>query len=270
MKLSGKMLAVASVIMVTLFGSAPASAATYKNVVNEGINAFSKVKITNALAVEYVQGDEVAIEFEYENSKNDTFRWKVENGVLMLYREQEQKNVFGKSISFSNAKGGIRVRVTAPYNLTLVEVGGASSFKTEASFKTTEMNIMLSGASFFECRDIAASEKVYVDATGASSVKTGLIEAPKARFDLSGASHSKVFGTVAEISTGVSGASSLQYDGRSTQMLVGVSGASKLHLIGTYGEIKGSCSGASRIKVVGTLETNSVNCSGASSCKVNQ
>lgn len=269
MKTIKSMLAIASAFVVTLFGATNTNAADMANVVTDGIGVFNRILVEQAIAVEYVKGDVVKIEYEYENAKNTSFVWEVKGSTLHLYRLADEKKVFGVKVNVTNSKGGIRVRVTAPYDLEMIDVCGASSFKTAAAFTTKNINILLSGASHFDGTGDIKADKATISISGVSHVNCGLVQARTMRLEASGASRIKSNAIVEEANISISGASNADLDGKASLARVDVSGASKLHLVGNIGEMNGSASGASRIKVEGALERNKVNCSGASSVSVN-
>lgn len=270
MKTIKNMLVLTSAILANFFCSASANAATMANVITEGIDSFNRIQVEQAIAVEFVKGDQVMIEYEYENAKNNSFGWEVKDNTLHLFRIAETKKVLGLSVNTSNVKGGIRVRVTAPYDLNMIELAGASSFKTRSNLDAENITIMLSGASHFECNgDLTASRKAHINISGASNVKCGLIKANKLDLEASGASHVSTSAIIENLMASISGASYMSFDGKATDVTVSVSGASKLNLTGNIGDMKGVCSGASRIKVMGSLKNNEVSCSGASSVSVN-
>lgn len=164
------------------------------------------------------------------------------------------------------------LKVLLPYNadLNVVDLSGASEFRSEFGLKGHRVEVDLSGASDFYA-DLEADE-IDLDLSGASSI-LGRLAAGKAVIDLSGASDATLEGLIDKLRISLSGSSNLvrnvtenKYSLSCIQCEGSISGASDAY-IHCDGSISVSVSGASGLHYTGNAATSGSHTTGGSSVK---
>lgn len=162
------------------------------------------------------------------------------------------------------------LKVLLPYNvgLNVVDLSGASEFRSEFGLKGSRVEVDLSGASHFYA-DIEA-DKVDLDLSGASSI-TGRLNAGKVVIDLSGASDAILEGLTDMLDISLSGSSNIvrkalgdRYAFSCNKCEGSISGASDAY-IHCDGSISVSVSGASGLHYTGNAATSGSHSTGGSS-----
>jgi hypothetical protein len=198
---------------------------------------FSRVKVSHALTVNIVQGEDQSVIVKADDSVIDKIMTEVHDGVLRVYVDD---NWFKKT--FKNKYHKVIVDVVVP-ELTALDASGASDVKA-SGFKNENFTVKASGAS-----------NVIIDNIVVSGVTS---------FDASGASHVKANGESEKViirSSGASDVSSRYFEASIAD--VSASGASDVDVTAND-EIRVDCSGASDVDYYGHPKIVDVKTSGAS------
>ena len=193
--------------------------------------------------------------YEIEVSEGD------EKGVTIVYDSElekclEVKFLNGELILATNSKAK-RIRST-------------NGIKVYLQMSTIE-DIDLSGAAKLTASGVFKSSKLDIDLSGASSVKGLQISGRELSIDCSGASSLSIYGDFSRsIEADVSGASKVTITGNSCDLDVEASGASNVCISGDFsGTIDTDASGASKVTINGNGRDLKLESSGASSIKHN-
>ena len=122
-------------------------------------------------------------------------------------RRKGELKIYVKTIMSFRNHGPIEVILPASPYIKDIELGGASSFKSETVLNVRKLDLEIHGASEFEA-NITASEEIDIECTGASKVFSD-ISTPELSVNLSGASEAHLSGTAGKTEIETSGASSL-------------------------------------------------------------
>jgi len=217
-----------------LFGQGPLIGSG--NVVAEefDLSGFDQVEVSSAFDVEIRQGDAFSVVVRVDDNVKP---------YLDVVRQG------------STLRIGLK-----PFSLS-----GVSALTLEAEVTMPALTgLELSGASDVSVTDFKSTEPLYVEVSGASSLR-GDIEAGGVRFDVSGASDVKLSGSGEDLVMGVSGASSADLaDFPVADADIEVSGASSAS-VNVSGRLDVEASGASRVRYRGSPTLGSVNSSGGAS-----
>ena len=198
---------------------------------------FNRVKVSNALNVNIVQGEEQSVVVKADDSVIDKVRTDVNDGVLRIYIDDEWYNRM-----FRNKNRKVIVDIVVP-ELTALEASGASSVKV-SELRNENFTVKASGAS-----DIILSDIIVKETTS---------------FEVSGASHVKADGKGEKVIIRASGASDVASRSFATNIAdIHASGASDVDVT-AYDEIRVECNGASDVDYYGHPKVVDVNTSGAS------
>ena len=198
------------------------------------LSGFDQVEVTNAFEVEIRQGDAFSVIVRVDDNVEQ---------YLDVVQQASTLRIGLKPISSGTVSATtLEAEVTMPA-LTGLELSGASDVSV-ADFKSTV--------------------PLYVEVSGASSLR-GDIEAGGLRFDFSGASEVKLSGSGEDLVMDVSGASSADLaDFPVADADIEVSGASSA-TVSVSGQLDLEVSGASRVRYRGNPTLGSVDASGGSS-----
>ena len=201
------------------------------------VATFNRVKLSNALIVNIVQGDEQSVIVKADDSVIDKVKTEVNDGVLRVYIDDEWYNKL-----FRNKNRKVLVDIVVP-KLTALDASGACSVKV-SELRNENFTVKASGASDVIFDDIIVK--------GTTS------------FEVSGASNVKVGGKGEKVIVKASGASDVALRNFATNIAdVHASGASDVDVT-AYDEIRVDCSGASDVDYYGRPKVVDVNTSGAS------
>lgn len=219
-----------------------AAASAQKTIVNDPnaelrkVDAFTAVKVSNAIDLFLTQGDEDGVVVSASETKfRDKIKTTVENGVLKIWYDDQKWN-------WNESKKKLRAYVSFR-TLNSINASGASDVTVTGVLKGEELKMHLSGASDFK----------------------GAVQLKKLIIDQSGASDVSISGTVVDLEIDASGASDLKdYDLVADNCTVDVSGASDVRIT-VNKELKAKASGASSVHYKGAGVIRDIKTSGASS-----
>lgn len=207
-------------------------------------DGFYGLSVSNNFEVKLVKGDNYSVDVKVSEEYADYLNVRVEKGILYIgfdklpLKLRNTRNVTAKA------------EVTAPEFRALI----------------------LSGSASFECKDIYTllMHKLYVNVSGASTVREMHIVAGKGDIEVSGASEANVDLEVAELDFEVSGASGVKGIIETAEVDFNLSGASTVEVEGNGISADIELSGASSARLENlTLKVADVEVSGASKAKVN-
>ena len=209
-----------------------------ENVVLRDVQDFQSVVVKGPFKVYFSSDPETQVAVSAKDSDaRDRITTKVTGGTLYVSLDNSGVKWWGMNKEF-------KVYITAP-KLNVLNVSGAVNFVVVDILKSTNLSLILSGASNF----------------------SGKIEAGEIKTNLSGASDCKVTGSANKFDLVCSGASSFKgADLKVDEADLDASGASsiKIHVIES---LKARASGASSIQYKGSPKIYNQNASGASSIK---
>jgi hypothetical protein len=209
-----------------------------ENVVLRDVQDFQSVVVKGPFKVYFSSDPETQVAVSAKDSDaRDRITTKVTGGTLYVSLDNSGVKWWGVNKEF-------KVYITAP-KLNALNVSGAVNFVVVDILKSTNLSLILSGASNF----------------------SGKIDAEEIKTNLSGASDCKVSGTANKFDLVCSGASSFKgADLKVDEADLDASGASsiKIHVIES---LKARASGASSIQYKGSPKIYNQNASGASSIK---
>lgn len=201
------------------------------------VASFNRLKVSHALVVNVVQGDEQSVVVKADASVIDKIRTEVSDGVLKVYVDDNWVNK-----TFKNKYHKVIIDIVVP-ELTALDASGASDVKA-SGFKNETFTVKASGASNVILDDIIVS--------GVTS------------FEASGASHVKAYGESEKVIIKATGASNVASRNFETSVAdVQASGASDVDVTAND-EIRINCSGASDVNYYGHPKIVDVNTSGTS------
>lgn len=212
------------------------------------LDKFTKIRVTSAYDVKYVQGDKykVVIEGEEEQCMECTETRVTGDGVLEI-RPTKKFGLFGDEEK--NDKAAWKITVTAP-TLEGIECSGASDFYTDESLDVSSFSIEISGASDAVLGTVVCDE-LEIKASGASDLnirKSAKVKS--ASLKASGSSDiivNELSGN--EIDADVSGSSDVRFNHVSIKnALVNASGSADVVLRGTINNLTQDASGAASIR----------------------
>lgn len=204
------------------------------------LDPFNRVRLSNALNVNIVQGDEQSVVVKADDSVIDKVKTEVKDGLLRVYIDEEWfRRVF------NNKTNKVTVDIVVP-ELTALDAGGACNVNV-SGFRNENFTVKASGAS-----DINLSEFIVEGITSC---------------EVSGASHLKLSGKGEKVIIHASGASNVVSKNFATNVAdVHASGASDVDVT-AYDEIRVDCSGASDVDYYEHPKAVDVSTSGASDVK---
>ena len=209
-----------------------------ENVVLRDVQDFQAVVVKGPFKVYFSSDPETQVAVSAKDSDaRDRITTKVTGGTLYVSLDNSGVKWWGMNKEF-------KVYITAP-RLNALNVSGAVNFVVVDILKSTNLSLILSGASNF----------------------SGKIDAEEIKTNLSGASDCKVSGSANKFDMVCSGASSFKgADLKVDEADLDASGASsiKIHVIES---LKARASGASSIQYKGSPKIYNQNASGASSIK---
>jgi hypothetical protein len=209
-----------------------------ENVVLRDVQDFQSVVVKGPFKVYFSSDPETQVAVSAKDSDaRDRITTKVTGGTLYVSLDNSGVKWWGVNKEF-------KVYITAP-KLNALNVSGAVNFVVVDILKSTNLSLILSGASNF----------------------SGKIDAEEIKTNLSGASDCKVSGSANKFDLVCSGASSFKgADLKVDEADLDASGASsiKIHVIES---LKARASGASSIQYKGSPKIYNQNASGASSIK---
>jgi hypothetical protein len=209
-----------------------------EHVVLRDVQDFQSVVVKGPFKVYYSSDPETQVAVSAKDSDaRDRITTKVTGGTLYVSLDNSGVKWWGMNKEF-------KVYITAP-RLNALNVSGAVNFVVVDILKSTNLSLILSGASNF----------------------SGKIDAEEIKTNLSGASDCKVSGSANKLDLVCSGASSFKgADLKVDEADLDASGASsiKIHVIES---LKARASGASSIQYKGSPKIYNQNASGASSIK---
>jgi len=198
------------------------------------LSGFDQVEVTNAFEVEIRQGDAFSVIVRVDDNVEQ---------YLDVVQQASTLRIGLKPIS-----SGTMSATTLEAEVTMPALTG----------------LELSGASDVSVADFKSTVPLYVEVSGASSLR-GDIEAGGLRFDFSGASEVKLSGSGEDLVMDVSGASSADLAGFPVADAdIEVSGASSA-TVNVSGQLDLEVSGTSRVRYRGNPTLGSVDASGGSS-----
>jgi len=206
------------------------------NVQQRNVSGFHAIKVSNAIDVMIVQGNEEGLAV---SARTDEYRDKiiseVRNGVLVISYKESAWNSTGnkklkayvsvKNLDKITASGACDVIVNGKLetNELALDFSGASDFK--GTVGTEFLDVDISGASDVTVNGKASSARI--KASGASDFKGFDLETEKSSVHASGASDIKI--TVnKELNAEASGASGINYRGEGLIKDIKTSGASSV------------------------------------------
>lgn len=210
---------------------------------------FSKLKLSNALEVTLIQGNEnKLVIITEEEASLAKVKSEVKDGVLFLeFKSKGIKKVKHKGRSVktklsSHITGELRIELTFMH-LNEIELRGASEIKTLDVIRENELAI-----------------------TGSGAIEADLnVEVTSLLIDFSGASDLKLRGLADSFNLKTSGASDVKASNFiANNVVVNVSGASDVQVYAAE-SITGTASGASSVYVKGAPAIKTINQSGAAS-----
>jgi hypothetical protein len=209
-----------------------------ENVVLRDVQDFQAVVVKGPFKVYFSSDPETQVAVSAKDSDaRDRITTKVTGGTLYVSLDNSGVKWWGMNKEF-------KVYITAP-KLNALNVSGAVNFVVVDILKSTNLSLILSGASNF----------------------SGKIDAEEVKANLSGASDCKVTGSANKFDLVCSGASSFKgADLKVDEADLDASGASSIK-IQVIESLKARASGASSIQYKGSPKIYNQNASGASSIK---
>jgi hypothetical protein len=214
-----------SICALTLFSLIGFSQITQDRQVGD----FTGLKVSSNIKVMLSQGDAVSVKVEADEKDMPNVRTEVKDGSLEIS---------------GGGKEEVKVFVTVK-TLTLIEVSGAASVKSQTQFTADKLKLETSGASNLKL-DLKAGEitgnasgasvmnlsgtaqTLNVDVSGAASLKAYNLLTEKVVISTAGAGSAKVQASQS-INARSSGASSITFKGDPKDKIVEMSGASSIH-----------------------------------------
>ncbi len=201
------------------------------------VEPFSRVKLSNAITVNIVQGDEQSVVINADESIINKVKTEVNGNLLSVYIDEDwfKRNFRSKSHK-------VVVDITVP-ELTALDVSGACNVDVKG-FRNENFTMKASGASNVVIDDFIVKEISSFEASGASNVK--------------------IFGKGEKVIIRASGASDVISKNFAANIaVVHASGASDVNVT-AYDEIRVDCSGASDVDYYGGPKAVDISSSGAS------
>ena len=201
------------------------------------VEPFSRVKLSNAISVNIVQGDEQSVVINADESIINKVKTEVNGSLLSVYIDEDwlKRNFRSKSHK-------VVVDITVP-ELTALDVSGACNVDVKG-FRNENFTMKASGASNVVIDDFIVKEISSFEASGASNVK--------------------IFGKGEKVIIRASGASDVISKNFAANIAdVHASGASDVNVT-AYDEIRVDCSGASDVDYYGGPKAVDISSSGAS------
>lgn len=226
-------------------------AATAQKIVNDAnaekrnVSGYHAIEVSGGIDLYLSQGDESVAVSASETKFRDRIKTVVENGVLKIYYEKNEKSNINIDVSWNNRK--LKAYVSFK-NLDALEGSGGSDILVDGSIKVSTLALDISGGSDFEGKVDATDLKV--NASGGSDVNiSGSVK--NLNIDASGGSDFKGYELAADIcNLDASGGSDI-YVTVNKELTADASGGSDIHYkgSGTIKEVKSS--GSSSIKKAG-------------------
>lgn len=201
------------------------------------VGSFDAISISSAFDVFLTQAPDFAVVVSASDpSLRDMIVAEVRNGTLFI--GMKKSNISWKS---SNK---LRAYISAP-NLNRIELSGASDLLIENLFKSTDLDVKISGSSDF----------------------SGAIETTNLRLTSSGSSDFKVSGKAQNLKINLSGSSDVKAFGLTVDFCdINCSGTSDVEITANK-ELSVNVSGASNVSYKGTAVVRDLRTSGSSSLK---
>lgn len=232
-----------SVILIALFMFNSNLTYAWKSISGNGnvikqdreISSFTGIEVGGAFHVFLTQGDKESLTVEADENLLEIIETRVRGGVLEIettenIRDSKALNLYitFKDLDNLDISGACQLNGENKFKLKNLELecSGASDVSIKISAGAIDMDC--SGASQIDL--FGTAESVNLDLSGASQLDAVELEIAKGTFDISGASHAKVFVT-SELKADVSGAGSLKYKGDAKLVEHDVSGAGSIKKI---------------------------------------
>ena len=201
------------------------------------VSSFSAIVVSHAIDLELTQSGEEALAVSAAKEEyRDRIKTKVENGILKIWYEDE--NRWWKNSGNKKLKAYVSFR-----NLNRLTASGASDVNVTGNIKSASFQMNLSGASDFR----------------------GSLQINSLHLDLSGASDAQITGTAKDVKIQASGASELKgFDLLVDNCNAEASGASDIRIT-VNKELNARASGASSIQYRGNGVIRDLKSGGASS-----
>ncbi|MEY3542273.1 MAG: hypothetical protein RLZZ204_1085 [Bacteroidota bacterium] len=208
-----------------------------EHVVLRDVQDFQSVVVRGPFKVYYSSDAETQVAVSAkDNDARDRITTKVSGGTLYVSLDNSGTKWWGVNKEF-------KVYITAP-KLNALNVSGAVNFVVVDILKSTNLSLILSGASNFsgkidaeeikanlsgasDCKVSGSANKLGLVCSGASSFKGSDLKVDEADLDASGASSIKVH-VIESLKAHASGASSIQYKGAPKMYNQSASGASSI------------------------------------------
>jgi hypothetical protein len=159
------------------------------NAEKRSVSGFHAIHVSGGIDLYLSQGDEAVAVSATETKYRDRIKTEVKDGVLKIWYEYENKHI---SISWGNRK--LKAYVSCK-TLDGLKGSGGSDIQVEGIFKTTKLNLDISGGSDFNGK-VEASELKAGASGGSDIVISGI--AKSLHVDVSGGSDFKGFDLVTE------------------------------------------------------------------------
>ena len=196
--------------------------------------------------IEVTKGHEKGVTIVYDSELEKCLEVKCFNGKLILAMDSKVKRILSSS--------GIKVYLQMP-TIEDIDLSGAAKLTTSGIFKTSKLNIDLSGATSVKGLHISGSE-LSIDCSGASSLSISGDFSRSIEADVSGASKVIITGNSGDLDVEASGASNVCIVGDFSGCIdTDASGASKVTINGDSRDLKFEASGASSIKINGSTDS---------------
>jgi len=218
-----------SIAVILLLGFFTTRAQNEKNLVVDAnaevrnVNGFTGIEVSGAIDLYISQGSSEAVAISGNTDEiKSRIRTEVRSGVLHIYFDAKGLNwkVWGnnkmkayvtyKTLDKLEASGACNVKATDPIRQTelKMEMSGASDFSGEVVLE--KFRLSASGAS--NVRVSGKADNLFMDASGACSIKAYELAADMCKIDASGASNIRI--TVnKELNAVASGGSTIYYKG---------------------------------------------------------
>jgi len=193
------------------------------NAEKRNVSGFHAIEVSNGIDLYLSQGNEAVAVSASETKYRDKIKTEVENGVLKIYYENENRHI---SISWGNRK--LKAYVSAK-TLDGLDGSGGSDIQIDGNFKSDKLSLQVSGGSDFDGKlevnelkatasggsdiDVSGSAKtLMIDASGGSDFKGSDFVVENCTIDASGGSD--IYITVnKELNVDASGGSDVHYKG---------------------------------------------------------
>ncbi len=212
-----KIIFIITLLSIIIIGCRPWGIKGNGNVIVEerNITSFNKVSVSGIFHVKIVSGKDFGVKIRAEEN-------------LMKYIEtfKEGKTLYIETKRHLSPKKKMQVKITMP-ELLSIESSGVNKILAK-NIETEKLDIDLSGAG--EIKLVGRVDKLNADISGASELNAIKLKCSEVNIDISGASHAIVNAREA-LFVDASGASSVKYLGNPEKLVTDVSGVSSVKRI---------------------------------------